>query len=468
MTTTTDLCYLTLHELSTRIRARGISPVEATEATLERIERLNPKLNAFITVTAEQALADARAAEREIASGRYRGSLHGVPVGVKDLCSTKGVRTTAGSKILADWVPDEDATVVRKLRDAGAVIVGKLHMHEWALGATGVSSHYGPCRNPWDAERITGGSSSGSGAAVSAGLCFAALGSDTGGSIRVPASLCGIVGLKPTYGRVSLRGVVPLSWSLDHVGPMARTALDCALLFEAIAGHDPQDERSADAPVEQWSKRLDGGLSGLRVGVATYGLDQAEPEVVAAVSDAIGTLERQGAQVRQIETPMLQDYWVATSVVLLSEAAAYHKDNLEQRPQDFAEDVRMRLQWGLDQKAADYVRAYRTMHEVRRTCDQLLLSDVDLLALPATIRTAVPLESVAQDDPTLGLTRLTAPFDLTGQPAISVPCGLTESASGGLPVGLQLVGRRFDEATVLRAAHAFEQARGPLPRPPVD
>ncbi len=467
MTTATDLCYLTLQELAGRTRAREVSPVEATEATLERIERLNPKLNSFITVMAEQALADARAAESEIASGRHRGPLHGVPIGVKDLCATKGVPTTAASKILAGWVPDQDATVVRKLRDAGAVIVGKTHLHEFAFGATGVNPHYGPARNPWDTSRITGGSSSGSANAVAAGLCFAAIGSDTGGSIRMPSSLCGVTGLKPTYGRVSLAGVVPLAWSLDHAGPMARSARDCALVLEAIAGHDPADPQSAPAPVERWSEALEGGLAGLRIGVPeTYAFERAQPDVAPVVREAIATLGRLGAEVKQLDLPAIGEYWTAATVVLVGEAAAYHQQNMEQRPQDFGDDVRMRIQLGLDQKAVDYVRMAQARDEARRTSDDVLLSEVDLLAMPATIRTAVPIDSIKKDDPTLGLTLMTAPFDLTGQPAVSVPCGFTEQ---GLPVGLQLVGRRFDEATVLRAAHAYETQSGVArPRPPVD
>jgi len=466
MTTATDLHYLTLHELSERIRAKEVSPVEATEATLERIERLNPKLNAYITVMADQALADARAAEQEIASGRYRGPLHGVPVGVKDLCATKGVRTTAGSKILGGWVPDANAPVVQKLRAAGAVIAGKLNLHEYAFGTTGVNPHFGACHNPWDTERITGGSSSGSGSAVAAGLCYAAIGSDTGGSIRIPSSLCGIAGIKPTYGRVSLRDVVPLASSLDHLGPMARTARDCALVLSAIAGYDEEDAASVDAPVEDWAARLDGGLRGVRVGVGGYALEDATPEVAQAFQSAVGVIERLGAATKPVDLSVLGTYFYVGGVVLLSEGAAYHKDNVEQRPQDYGADVLMRLRSGLDQKAADYVRALQFVRGLRRTCDELLLSDVDLLVMPTTIMPAPRIDSVASDDPTLGLSRLTLPFDVTGQPAISVPCGFT---AGGLPIGLMLVGRRFDEATVLRAAHAFEQAAGfSGRRPPVD
>jgi aspartyl-tRNA(Asn)/glutamyl-tRNA(Gln) amidotransferase subunit A len=467
MTTTTDLCYLTLHELAQHIRAKEVSPVDATEATLERIERLNPTLNSYITVMADQALADARAAESEVASGAYRGPLHGVPIGVKDLCATKGVRTTAASKILADWVPDEDAAVITRLREAGAIIVGKTNLHEFAFGATGVSPHFGPARNPWDTSRVTGGSSSGSGNGVVAGLCFAAIGSDTGGSIRMPSSLCGAVGIKPTYGRVSLRDVVPLSWSLDHVGPMARTTRDCALLLEAIAGYDPGDPTSAKVPVERCSEQLEGGLTGLRIGVPeTYAFERTHADVAAVVREAIATLGRLGAEVDQLELPVLQDYWTGASVVLIAEAAAYHKTNVEQRPQDYGDDVRMRIQGGLDMKAVDYIRWARVRDEARRNCDEVLLSEVDLLAMPTTIRTAVPIDSITKDDPTLGYTLMTAPFDLTGQPAVSVPCGFTQE---GLPVGLQLIGRRFDEATLLRAAHTFETQSGVArPRPPVD
>jgi aspartyl-tRNA(Asn)/glutamyl-tRNA(Gln) amidotransferase subunit A len=352
------------------------------------------------------------------------------------------------------------------------VIVGKTHLHEFAFGTTGVNAHFGTARNPWDTARIAGGSSSGSGIAVAAGLCYAALGSDTGGSIRIPSSLCGVTGLKPTYGRVSLAGVVPLSWTLDHVGPMARTARDCALVLEAIAGHDPQDLSSADAPVEGWASALDNDasqadLKGMRIGVPeAFAFEHAEPETVRAVREAIATLGRLGADVKALDLPVLQDYWLNSTLVLLGEAAAYHQSNADARPQDFGESTLARLQFGLQMKAADYVRASRFLDEARRTCDAALLSEVDLLALPSTVRAAVSIASTAQDDPTVGLTRLTAAFNLTGQPACSVPCGLTKE---GLPVGLQLVGRRFDERTVLRAVHVFE-TRSDLPelRPPLD
>lgn len=493
VTITTEICFLSLHQLASDIQTREVSPVDATTAVLERIERLNPKLNAYITVMAEQALDDARSAADEIAAGNYRGPLHGVPIAVKDLCAMAGVRTTAGSKILSEWVPNEDAAVVRRLRDAGAVIVGKTNMHEYAFGATGLNPHFGAARNPWNTAYITGGSSSGSGAAVAAGLCFAALGSDTGGSIRIPSALCGTAGIKATHGRVSLRGVVPLAWTLDHVGPMARSVRDCAIVLEAIAGYDPHDPESADAPVEEWSSALEsrdpapaapkkefvprlspvgasrprsGSLGGVRVGVPSLAFDGAEPDVEKAVRDGIATLERLGAEVKELELPMLQEYWGPASMVLLSEAAAYHKENMEKRPQDYGDDVRQRVQAGLDFSAADYANAARRRDEIRRTCDEVLLSEADVLAMPTSLRCSPPIDTVIEDDPTLGLTRLTAQFDVTGQPAMSVPCGLSER---GLPIGLQIVGRRFDERTVFRVAHAFETDGGvSLGRPPIE
>ena len=492
MTTVTDLCFLTLHELADRIRARDVSALDATQAVLERIQRLNPRLNAYITVMEDEALAAARAADEEIAAGSYRGPLHGVPVAVKDLCATKGVRTTAGAKIMSDWVPDEDATVIRRLRDAGAVIVGKTNLHEFAFGATGINPHFGPAHNPWNEAYITGGSSSGSGAAVAAGLCYAALGSDTGGSIRIPAALCGIVGIKATHGRVSLKDVVPLSWSLDHVGPLTRNVRDCALVLEAISGYDPDDPESADEPVPAWASALQktqatpgagegfvprlgprgvtrpqsDALKGLRIGVPAGVFAETEADVETAVRKAIDALRRLGADVRDVDLPALSEYWGPAGAVLLAEAAAYHKEDIERRAEDLGEDVLQRLEAGLRISAVDYINAAQARDEIRRTCDEALFSDVDLLAMPTTVRSSVPIDAVDKDDPTLGLTRLTGQFDVTGQPAISVPCGLT---ANGLPVGLQLVGRRFDEATVFRAAYAFETEGGvPIGRPPID
>jgi aspartyl-tRNA(Asn)/glutamyl-tRNA(Gln) amidotransferase subunit A len=297
-------------------------------------------------------------------------------------------------------------------------------------------------------------------------MCYAALGSDTGGSIRVPASLCGIVGLKPTYGRVSKRGVVPLSFSLDHIGPMARSARDCALVLQAIAGYDAQDECSVDAPVGDYTSNIDAGLKGVRIGVANLASEAWSSDVSQAFDSAVKQLEGLGAETMAVDTSSFGAYHYVGGVVLLSEAAAYHRERIAQQPQDFGEDVRMRLLSGMDQKAADYIRAMQFMRELRRTCDEMFLRDADLLVMPTTIIAAPRADSVTLDDPTVGLSRLTLPTDSTGQPAMSVPCGFTDS---GLPLGLMIVGRHFDEATVLRAAHAFEQAAGVSSRhPPVD
>jgi aspartyl-tRNA(Asn)/glutamyl-tRNA(Gln) amidotransferase subunit A len=407
-----------------------------------------------------------------------------VPIALKDLVATAGIRTTAASKILADWVPDEDATVVRLLKEAGAVILGKLNMHEFAYGATSVSPHFGPVRNPWNTDCITGGSSGGSGAAVAADLCFAALGSDTGGSVRIPSALCGIVGLKPTYGRVSLDGVVPLAWSLDHVGPMARSARDCALVLQAIAGPDARDPSTAEELVPDFAAALDGEAKGLRVGVprnftfdrldeelgpllrqtfATVGAADRDKGVVALIERALETLSAAGAEVREVDLPVLDNYAACDILIMVSEAAAYHFRNYRDRPQDYGDDVRQLLALADNIQGSQYAHAARRRDEARREADSLL-DGLDVLAMPTCPLAAVPIDSLSEHDPTLELGRYTGAFDLTGQPAVSVPCGLT---SKGLPVGLQLVGRRFDEATVLRAAHAYEAARGALPPPPV-
>ena len=467
MTTKSEICYLSLYEIGSLIRGKEVSPVEVTEALLERGEALNPKLNAYITVMPEKALEEAKVAEEEIISGHYRGFLHGVPVAVKDLCATKGIRTTAGSKILTDWIPENDATVVNKLREAGAIIMGKTHMHEFAMGAVGTNPHYGHCRNPWDTERITGGSSSGSGAGIAAGLFFAALGSDTGGSIRIPSSLCGIVGIKPTYGRVSLDGVVPLSWSLDHVGPMARTVRDCAMVLEVIVGYDPKDSSSVDKPVEEWASELDGGIKGLRIGIPDMNaFGKVASDVKAAVNNAIKLMEKLGAELVQLDTAFIKKYAAASGFITICEAAAYHKQYMKDRSQDYGKDVRERIQLGFEQNAPDFIQAARLREEARRTCDESLFSDVDLIAMPTTIRTAMLIESALENDPTIDFTFLTSPFNLTGQPALSLPCGLTDA---GLPVGLQLIGHRFDEKTLFRAAHTFETESGfSRSTPPID
>jgi aspartyl-tRNA(Asn)/glutamyl-tRNA(Gln) amidotransferase subunit A len=455
-----DLTSMTIAEAARQIASNALSPVELTQAALERIERLNPRLNAFLTLLPEQAMAAAHAAEREIRAGRRRGPLHGIPIGLKDLCATKGIRTTSGSKLLRDTVPTEDATVARRWAEAGTILLGKLHMNEFAYGPDGDNVHDGPAHNPWNTDHMTGGSSSGSGAAVAASLCLGALGTDTGGSIRIPAALCGIVGLKPTYGRVSRYGITPLSWSLDHAGPMAKTVADVALLLQAIAGPDVNDPSTARRPVPDYPAALTGEVRGLRLGVPReYFFEGLAPEVERAVRDAIEVLRGLGASVREVSWPALRYTTLAALILVLVEASAFHEPWIRTQPEAYQPDIALRLKWGLFVPAAAYLKAQRLR---ARLCQDAarLWADVDVLAVPAT---AIAAPRLGQTQVHLGqrqtstreaLLRLMRPFNLTGLPAISVPCGLT---SAGLPIGLQIAGKPFDEATVLRVAHAYEQ-----------
>ena len=446
---------LTISEAAARIGRRELSPVELTQACLDRISGIDPRLNAFITVTADDALRAAREAEEAIARGDRRGPLHGIPLALKDLFATAGVRTTAGSRILAHHVPEEDSDAAQRLAAAGAVILGKLNLHEFAFGATGVNPHYGPARNPWNTERITGGSSSGSGAAVAAGECFAALGTDTGGSIRIPASLCGVVGLKPTFGRVSRRGVIPLSWSLDHVGPLARTVEDAAIVLQALAGHDPLDQSSSEASVPDYHAGLKDGVKGLRVGIpARFFFESLDPEVEQAVRAAVAKLEELGAATEDVPVPYIDEIPGAVTAIMLPEALAYHQTWMAQRPEDYGDDVRYRLELGATFLAVHYVQAQRLRELAVSAWKREVFSRVDILATPATPTVAGPIDKSGLDQ-TFSLIRNTSPINLLGLPAVSLPCGLT---SEGLPIGLQLIGRWFDEATVLRAAYAYEQA----------
>ncbi|HET8943909.1 MAG TPA: amidase [Dehalococcoidia bacterium] len=450
-----DLTRITIAEAAPLIRDRRLSPVELTDACLARIEAVEPRLNAFITVTAEAARAAAKEAADEIARGGYRGDLHGIPVALKDLFATAGIRTTAGSTILADNVPESDSDPAARLRAAGAVLVGKLNLHEFAFGATGVNPHYGPCRNPWDTSRITGGSSSGSGASVASGECLAALGTDTGGSIRIPASLCGVTGIKPTFGRVSRRGVIPLSWSLDHVGPLTRCVEDAAIVLQTIAGYDPDDASSSTEPVSDYTVGLRDGVGGLRVGVpGEFFFDNVDPEVEAAVRAAIGVLEGQGASVSEVSLPLVAEAPAAVTAIMLPEALAYHRKWMDERPDDYGEDVRYRLELGATFLAVHHVQAQRFREMIAGRWRDEVFSKVDLLAMPATMAPAFPIER-SDLSVTFSLIRNTNPLNLLGVPAISVPCGFTAS---GLPIGLQLAGRWWDESTVLRAAFAYEQA----------
>lgn len=456
-----ELCTLTLEELSPLLRDGQVSPVEVAQAYFERIHALNETFNAYITVTREQALASAHRCEEEILPGDYRGPLHGVPIALKDLYDTAGVRTTAASSIYAHRVPAEDATSVARLRAAGAVLIGKTNLHEFAYGVTTESSYFGPTRNPWDLERVAGGSSGGSGAAVAAGLCGAATGSDTGGSIRIPAALCGIVGLKPTYGRISCHGLLPLSWTLDHPGPMARSVYGVAVMLAAMAGYDPRDPASADVPVPDYTAGLRDGVAGLRIGLDPgWALSGIRQEVRAAFQKALSVLEDLGAEIVEVSVPRIEEGMEAALTILMAEAIAIHEEFLRTRPDDYQPDVRARLEKGFGVSGMDYGRARRTGELLRRDF-AILLQKVDLFATPTCGITTPKLgqREVTIDRETVPvmapLTRYTRVFNLTGLPAISVPCGFSSEM---LPIGLQLVGRAWDEATVLRAAYAYESA----------
>jgi aspartyl-tRNA(Asn)/glutamyl-tRNA(Gln) amidotransferase subunit A len=441
--------------------ARGeLSPVELTQACLERIQRLDGQINAFITLTPELALEQARQAEAELARGELRGPLHGIPLALKDLYHTRLIRTTAGSKFFKDFVPETNAVAVDMLFQAGAVLLGKLNMHEIALGLTNENPHYGDCHNPWNLANIPGGSSGGSAAALAAGLCLGALGSDTGGSIRVPAAMCGIVGLKPTRGRVSLRGVVPLSWNLDHAGPMARCVRDAALLLQTIAGYDPQDPYSVDAPLEDYLSELEAGVSGWRVAVASDAYFQdVDPEIRQAVNTAAAVFASLKARVEPVEIPGFEQAAQANAVMVTADAAVFHKTRLETAPDDFGEDVRQRLLFGAAHPLAAYVEARRLQTQFKRQMEQLF-NGCDLLLLPAVQMAAPPLRNASPLQRARQLTRFTSVFDLTGLPAIVLPCGFVEDGASRLPLGLQLVARSWDEKRLLQAAYAYEQATG--------
>jgi aspartyl-tRNA(Asn)/glutamyl-tRNA(Gln) amidotransferase subunit A len=457
-----DLFFAPMTELARLIATRVVSPVEVVRVHLDRIAALDGGLRAYITVCAEAALQAARAAEAALAAGQPVGPLHGVPYALKDLYDTAGVRTTGGSKIFAARVPAADATVARRLAQAGAILLGKLNMVEFAYGPEGLNPHYGHARNPWDrgVHRMAGGSSSGSGVAVAAGLAPGALGSDTGGSIRIPASLCGITGLKPTYGRVSRSGVLPLAWSMDHVGPMTRSAADCALMLGAMAGYDPADASTSVLPVPDYVAALTGDVKGLRVGLLrSFFLEGATPEVRAAVEAAAKTLAAAGAVVDEVSLETMTYVPAAALAVVGVEALAYHADLLRTRGAEYDPDIARRLRVGAFVSGVHYVRAQQVRALVRDEVDRALARR-DVLLAPST---PIPAPAVDERQLTAGdgpsdvrsaLIRFTRPFNVSGHPACALPCGFT---SAGLPIGLQLVGRPFDEATVLRAADAFQR-----------
>jgi len=455
-----ELTSLSLSEASDLVRRRDISPVELTQAHLERIQRIDPQLNSFLTVTPELALQQARQAESELSRGEYKGALHGIPIGLKDLYETQGIRTTAGSSFFVDYVPEADAGAVQKLKDAGAVILGKLNMHEIALGVTNENPHFGDCCNPWDLSRITGGSSGGSAAALAAGLCLGALGSDTGGSIRIPSALCGVVGLKPTYGRVSLRGVIPLSWNLDHAGPMARTVRDVAILLRAIAGYDAEDAWSVDMPVDDYLVTSAEGVRGWHIALASddYFTDPeiVSGEVLQAVKQAARVFEDLGARVEEVPFANAREAAMANGLMTPCDAAAFHHQRLAENPEGFGRDVLKRLQTGAAYTSTEYSLA-RRMQTILRCKFGEFFKEYDLLLTPTTPVPAPVRGSADAAERARLLTRFTAPFNLTGLPALSIPCGWSAEK---MPIGLQIIGKAWAEARVLQAAMLYELNRG--------
>ncbi len=452
----TELAFLTIAEAARLIERKQLSPVELTMALIRRAETLDPQINAYLLPTAERALDQARAAEREIMSGTYRGPMHGIPFGLKDIYATAGIRTTGHSKICIDTVPSADATTVAKLYDSGAVFTGKLATHEFAHGGPSFDLPWPPARNPWNREHFTGGSSSGSGAAVAAGFVPGALGSDTGGSIRGPAALCGVVGLKPTYGLVSRCGVYTNSFSFDHAGPMTWTVEDCAIMLQAIAGHDPNDPASATRPVPDYRAALSGDIKGLRIGVVRHLHEDdcaVTPEVGAALEEAFGVFRSLGATLGDVRLRPAQDYYDVKVTIAESELLAVHEQPLRTRPCDFGEDFLGRVLAAVLISSRDYVQAQR---ERRRMLAEMapVYANYDVL-VTATAGGQAPRLGTWRTIEFWRRASLTTPFNVTGGPALAQCIGFS---SNGLPLSMQIVGRPFDDATVLRVAHAYEMA----------
>lgn len=442
----------TISEVGKRLRSGKITSTALTELMLERIEAHNDKLNAFITVTAELAREQARQADEELSRGHDRGPLHGIPVAVKDLFATDGIRTTCGSKLFEDWVPDHDATVVMRLREAGTVLLGKTGLHELASGATSINPFFGAIANPWAPDHDPGGSSGGSASAVAAGLAYAALGTETWGSIRQPAHCCGIVGHKPTFGLVSKAGAFPLVWSMDHVGPLTRSVQDAASVLEAIAGHDPMDPYSVRATLSGDFDVSEGSIEGARVGVVRRFFFDGHSDVIEVVDAALETLSERGAVLVELEVPDIDDAFAAVETTFV-EATVVHEQDLRERPHAFSDEVRGSLEGLLDMKATEYAEAqhFRRGFTVRM---EQLMSECDVLAAPTATIAAAPIVDRPADYERNAL-KNTSIFNLTGQPSVSVPCGFTR---GGLPVGLMITGRLFEDRKVLQFANAFERA----------
>ncbi|HEX9384907.1 MAG TPA: amidase [Anaerolineales bacterium] len=443
---------LTLSSALELLREKKISVQELTEACYRQIERLNPKLNAFITVI---DLQDALNAQLPGDSAPSSNALRGIPIAVKDLFDTAGIRTTAGSKFFAENIPEQDAFVIEKLKQAGAIILGKTNTHEIALGVTGNNPHYGTARNPWDTTRIPGGSSSGSAIAVATGMALGALGTDTGGSIRIPASLCGIVGLKPTFGRLSLRGVFPLSWNLDHVGPLVKCVKDAALMLQVISVYDPIDPASVKKSAGDELDHLDDHVEGRKIalGIGKF-IEAAEPEVLEAVHKAARVFESLGCKVQEVDVSWLKEAALANKTMTQSDGAAVHRDRLKEHPDWFGEDIRRRLEDGAKTTSTEYILARRTQAEVKKRFEHFF-EDHDFLITPTTPIAAPTIEGHDAVEQAGRLTRFTAPFNLAGLPALSLPCGFTKE---GLPIGLQIISRAWSDAKVLNAGYVFEQA----------
>jgi aspartyl-tRNA(Asn)/glutamyl-tRNA(Gln) amidotransferase subunit A len=469
MTNQAELLTFDVAALAGKLRRKEISPVELTAAYLERIERLDAKLRCYITVTADEARAAAQRAEQEILAGNWRGPFHGVPIALKDLCSTKGIRTTGGSKILAEHVPDFDSTVWARLAAAGAILLGKLNLHEFAAGVTNSNPHWGVCRNPYNLERIPGGSSGGSAAAIVARLAAATIGTDTGGSIRIPAAFCGCVGMKQTWSRVSRYGVLPLADSLDHAGPITRSVIDAALMLQVIAGHDPDDATSSHEPVPDYAAACGREIKGMRIGVIRELRNDLSDAVAASFDAAIAKLRELGADLSEVSLPAIDHVSAVVTTITFAEAAEYHQQWIRTRADDYGRDVRRALEAGMLMPAVHYIRAQRARAVMLAQAQSALERCAVLIAPTAAIpapRIHIGANALMPNgdpvDMVVAILRFTAPFNVTGQPALALPTGL---APDGLPLSMQIIGRPFDEPTVFQVAAAYEAARGALAPP---
>jgi aspartyl-tRNA(Asn)/glutamyl-tRNA(Gln) amidotransferase subunit A len=463
LTKEADVLNWSLSALSDAIREKMISPVEVTNRLLKQIEAINPIINCYVTVLFEEAKERAIEAEKEIAAGNWKGPLHGIPIGIKDIIYTKNIKTTMGSAIFKDFVPDHDAAVVERLKQAGAILIGKQNTHQFAYGPTGDRSFFGPVRNPHNRSKMTGGSSSGSGAGVASGLCYGAVGSDTGGSIRIPSAACGVVGMKPTFGRVSKFGVYPLSQTLDHIGPLTRTVQDNAILLNVLSGYDSRDPYSVKSDTEDFTKRLKDGIKGSVIGVPTsFYFENLDTEIEAQIHQALEIFKSLGAEIRPIEIPGLQEICLAHQTIIRSETYALHENMLQDCPEQYEEEVRDRLLLGKAPKAYEYVQALQ-IREIAKQVFHKALTEVEVILTPTLSILPPDLQQREvninghQEPVRSALTRFTGPTNLNGFPSISIPCGLSAS---GLPIGFQLIGEPLDEANLYRFANAYEQEIG--------